>query len=72
MRTTLNRPVKLESPVHGVIYVDPTQVAVVRNYHTGVQGFPDKTLVYMQNSNNFFDVLGTVHEVMGKLGLEHE
>jgi len=62
--------VKLEHPTHGPFYVDASQVAMVRQH--GPEG-DLVTVIYLKNTNNgTSEVLGTVHEVMDKLGLKHE
>jgi len=61
--------VKLESLVHEIIYVDAFFVIAVRNHRLEDE---DHTRIYFQNNDVVFEVLGTVHEVMDKLGLKHE
>ena len=61
--------VKLESPYHGTFYVDASRVVMVKQI--GPEGGLI-TVIYFENSNILAEVLGTVHEVMDKLGLKHE
>ena len=62
--------IKLESLGHGIIYVDASEVSIVRNIHCN--SFPDNTVIHFRNVDHAFEVLGTVDEVMDKLGLKHE
>lgn len=61
--------IKLESPGHGIFYVDPFFVIAVKNHRFEDE---DHTRIYFQNSDVVFEVLGAVHEVMDELGLKHE
>lgn len=63
--------IKLESPVHGPLYIDPFFVIAVRNFRPWNKD-PDITMIHLRNRHVAFEVLGTVDEVMDKLGLKHE